>query len=252
MTAEGGRGFVYDGSGRLRELTSSTSGVLGTYHYDASGYRVKTEVAGQETYYFRDSTGQELSEFRKVVGAAVTVEPAWVKDYVYAFGKSFAIINNEVPKAPAALWVESKSATGMRIRWAATTDPDLLGYSLQRTYRRDVACTELGPVSHNIPVGVTYWDETFPTSPTSGCGEGALTETTKFTYTLQALDSASNLGDLSPLLVVRPGPRPDPVAPSNLVFRNRSHVNMSGHVDSRRRGHGQSSASHRVEGRRPA
>ena len=37
-----------------------------------------------------------------------------------------------------------------------------------------------------------------------------------------------------------------------LVFRNRSHVNISGHVDSRRRGHGQSFASYCAEGHRAA
>jgi hypothetical protein len=37
-----------------------------------------------------------------------------------------------------------------------------------------------------------------------------------------------------------------------LVFRNASHINIAGHVNSRRRDHGQPLASHRVEGRRSA
>jgi hypothetical protein len=39
---------------------------------------------------------------------------------------------------------------------------------------------------------------------------------------------------------------------SSLVFRNASHINIAGHVNSRRRDHGQPLASHRVEGRRSA
>ena len=59
---------MFDGAGRLREVMDRYKGRIGNYDYDASGYRVRVESDGNETYYLRDASGQVLSEFQRSLG----------------------------------------------------------------------------------------------------------------------------------------------------------------------------------------
>ena len=51
VISSGSRGFVFDEDNRLREVSDARLGPLGRYDYDASGYRVRSEIDGNETFY---------------------------------------------------------------------------------------------------------------------------------------------------------------------------------------------------------
>jgi YD repeat-containing protein len=108
MTGDGSKANVFDDQGRLREVMDPLSGRIGNYGYDASGYRVRTQADGVETFYVRDASGQVLSEYQRRDGT--NDAPAWNKDYVYLLGKSFALVKNQTPAA-RRIWATNVTAT---------------------------------------------------------------------------------------------------------------------------------------------
>ena len=200
----GSRGFNFDGESRLRKVTDPQDGVVGSYEYDANGYRVRSVVNGIETYFIRDAAGQVLSEFSRRVGDANV--PAWNKDYLYAFGKVLALIKNEAPDPPSELYATSVSSTGLTLHWTASPDPDILGYSLIREPLPLPPLWVDEPI--NLAAGATSYFDNFDGT--------TLNSTYLMTYTLTAMDTAGNLGR-SIQLKIRPGDSALPPAPSGLV-----------------------------------
>ena len=154
MTSEGTRGYVFDGSGRLRQVTDPDRGAIGEYDYDASGYRVRAVADEAETYYFRDASGQVLSEFQRRTDSD-SPTPGWNKDYVYALGKSFTLLKNAVPEAVATPWATNVTSTHIDLHWNASAEPDILGYVITRLFKADSGHAEVPQVSVSIPVGTT-------------------------------------------------------------------------------------------------
>lgn len=198
VTEAGGRVYGFDPAGRLERVTDESAGVLGSYAYDASGNRVSNTANGVETYFLRDSGGRVLSEFRRLVG---TIDPVgWNKDYVYAFGKAFTLIQNDIPTAPEAPWATNVTTTGLVLNWKPVNDPDLLGYGIERHWYPD-------PIAHpgldmyeeaanlTVPAGTTSYTTAYPQTP----GANTYAE-----YRVYALDTAANPSASSPVLKVRP------------------------------------------------
>ena len=200
LTSVGSRGYLFDEQNRLRSVTDTTSGVIATYDYDASGYRVRAVADGVETYYFRDEAGQVLSEFAR--SADTTEPPVWNKDYVYGLGQVLNVIKNDVPAAPGKPWAlppPDLSPTHVRLNWEAVPEPDIAGYKLWRSYK----LVDGGTFIPNQPVSignVTEYNATFTQAR----------EWMKFW--LQAVDEAGNASAESPELMLRPagGPPPTP------------------------------------------
>jgi RHS repeat-associated protein len=207
MTADGSRGLVFDAENRLREVMDPERGRIGNYDYDASGFRVRSEVDGAEIFYFRDASGQVLSEFQRPLGTGG--DPVWNKDYVYLFGKSFALVKNDVPTTPKLPWITPISSTSLTLNWAPTGDQDILGYSIERTYKKCSTCTATtGTIS--VPASPLHWTDSF-LNPSS-TGTSALLK-----YVVRAMDTAGNLSDPSPMITVYPGPSLNPPAPPSII-----------------------------------
>jgi len=102
--------FDYGSLNRVLSIEQVDDPVNGTgltevsrYQYDAGGNRiVKIDVQNEmKTYFFRDASGQELSEFRVPAQGNPTVE--WTNDYVYLAGRLFALKENLRPAKVTAL-----------------------------------------------------------------------------------------------------------------------------------------------------
>lgn len=198
LISEGGRAYTLDDQGRLRDIWDPDPGRIGDYHYDASGYRVHADAHGAEAFFLRDASGQVLSEFQRPSGSTDT--PTWNKDYVYAMGKSFALVQNDVPTAPGRPRVTSKGATQLTLDWDPVLDPDIVAYSLERRYKKTASSAEtLSYLSITAP-SHTYSD-TFASS------------TVYLKYRLIAMDSAGNFSDQGPQLSVYPNDSTPPAAP---------------------------------------
>jgi RHS repeat-associated protein len=215
MTSEGGRGFVFDPENRLREVMDPQSGRLGNYHYDGSGYRIRVEADGTETFLFRDASGQVLSEFQRPLGTTST--PVWNKDYIYAFGKSFALIKNQTPKRPLRPWAIPIPPSGdiqgsLRLKWATLNAPDILGYSLKRKWFNG---TTLQTTYPPLSAAADHWDDTYPPAPP---------DSSYLIYTLTAMDTAGNMSAEGQELVVFPYALGNPPAPTGVsgIAGNRS------------------------------
>ncbi len=201
MTATSGRNLVFDAQGRMREVVDSEDGRLGKYDYDAAGYRVRTEVGGIETFYFRDASGQVLSEFQRAVGSTST--PVWNKDYIYALGKSFALVKNQTPDAPKRPWATNVTPTSLTLNWSLVSAPDIAWYNVERRYKASASAPEVVSV-YAFSSSTQSWSDSWTT-----VADGA----TYLKYTITAIDSAYNPSAASPQLTVFPravGPPPSP------------------------------------------
>ncbi|MBZ5637412.1 MAG: RHS repeat-associated core domain-containing protein [Acidobacteriia bacterium] len=198
-------GFTYDVQNRLEAVSNTVTGTIGSYDYDADGYRVRSETDGAETFYLRDPSGQVLSEFRRTIGD--TDSPVWDKDYVYAFGKVFGLVKNEVPRTLAEPWAEQVTSTGLTLKWKAGPDPDILGYVVQAAYQQTLEY-HATTFDYEITDGSMTLTDTFPFE--------AGTET-RVTYTVMAMDTAANVSDPSPALIVHPGAANGPPTPTGLT-----------------------------------
>ena len=174
------------------------------YDYDASGYRVRVEADGNETYLFRDASGQVLSEFQRPIGSSST--PAWNKDYVYALGKSLALVRNLTPATPKRPWASDVDTSGLVLNWDPPADPDILGYDVERIFKSCGSCSEEPPSHFSVPVNEIFFGDSF-TASTGGYVK----------YRFTAMDTAGNLSDPSPQLVVYLGTVANPPAPLNVT-----------------------------------
>ncbi len=140
MTVNGEQYNVFDSSNRLVEVHDGDGNTLAEYQYDSSGYRVRSEVGGIETYFIRDASGRVLSELKNSVPgplglAAEEGSPHWDKDYIYAVGQAVSMVKNRTPGRPAAPWIASFTRDGQNtasitIRWHKSPDSDLSTYRL--------------------------------------------------------------------------------------------------------------------------
>ena len=187
MIRQGDRGHVFDAENRLREIMDPERGRIRNYSYDASGYRVRVEADGNETFYFRDASGQVLSEFQRPIGT--TGPPSWNKDYVYAFGKSVALVKNEVPETPARPTASPVLSGSLTLNWSAAIEPDILGYVVSER-----CGTSETPTTNTVQAPVTSWQDNYVTCAASLCR----------TYSMQTMDTAANLSAPGPQLMVCP------------------------------------------------
>ncbi len=203
MTIEGQRGFTINPAGQLEKVTDDNSGLVAFYYYDAQGNRVYASAKGTETFYVRDGSGRVLSEFRRPAAppgpGTPPPEPGWDKDYIYAFGKVHTLVKNNVPAAPRRPWVTGVTTSGLTLHWDPVDDPDLAGYRVYRTWNGVPPPDNEGVL---VPQGTSFQDF-FDVVPQV------------VTYAIYAEDSAANLSDPSPTLVVRPGAGTPP-APTSL------------------------------------
>jgi RHS repeat-associated protein len=198
-------GYTYDVQNRLERVSDNHDGTTASYDYDANGYRVRVEEGGTETYYYRDPSGQVLSEFRRKVGDSDAA--VWDKDYVYVFGKAFGLVKNEVPRSPGKPRAEQVTSTGLTLEWNAVPEPDILGYRVHAVYQRSQEYRATR-VDRDISGGATSMADTFPFT--------AGPEST-ISYTVTAMDTAANLSDPSSDLLVRPGSTDGPPTPTGLT-----------------------------------
>ncbi len=191
MTTAGTRGFVFDGQGRLREVMDPAKGRIGNYDYDASGYRVRAEADGVRTYFLRDASGRVLSEFQRPLGGSTL--PVWNKDYIYALGKSFALVKNQVPSAPKKPSASDVGNMSLTLNWAPVDEPDILGYNLERRWKKATGHAEI-VTNYSLEASDVSWVDNYAMASID----------TYLKYTLSAMDTAGNLSGPAPELVVYP------------------------------------------------
>jgi len=205
VTEEGERAYVFDGPGRLREVIDPEKGRIGNYDYDASGYRVRAESDGTETFYLRDASGQVLSEFQRPIGGVGP--PTWNKDYIYAFGKSWALVKNQLPSAPKRPSAGDVTTTSLTLHWDPVSDPDVAGYQLTMVRKQSTNSTEELPQTFGLSAENGY---TFNSSY-AAIGAGGYVK-----YSLMAMDTAGNFSAPGPELLVYPASAA-PGKPTNVV-----------------------------------
>jgi RHS repeat-associated protein len=184
-------GYSYDGNGNLRDgagtaydynarnqLTATgpvVSGcqmpcemdpllVRGVYQYSAAGLRVSREdrVSGWTTFYFRDLSGEVLSEYARPNAGG---EPAWSRDYVQGAGRQLAIVENGPPAASGDFLTCAQASTrdcgvavttpySVKLDWANNTESDMNGYRVYRSCDR----TRFDPASTKKPKLMTATD----------------------------------------------------------------------------------------------
>jgi hypothetical protein len=148
-----------------------------------------------------------LSEFQhKTNGAAA---PMWNKDYVYALGKTFGLVKNQIPAGPQKPWATAISSTGLTVNWNAVAESDILGYAIESRFRLDANHNEMLPTATSVPASPTHYTHTFPLTATTS---------SYVRYKIYAVDTAANVSEPSKELVVRPHAQaPPPNPPTGLV-----------------------------------
>ena len=147
-----------------------------------------------------------LSEFQRPIGS--TGDPVWNKDYIYAFGKSFALIKNKMPGAPKRPWAtpdggSSDLSTGLLLHWLPVADPDVMAYVVEKPERTTL--TGLPEPAVTVPASQLALSDTYSPSVAANC----------VTYVVRAMDDAGNVGEASPELEVCPFSEPE--TPSNVT-----------------------------------
>jgi RHS repeat-associated protein len=154
---------VWDTQNRMT-VRAGTAGDLYVSAYDAGGYRVWRQEVSQarEVFYVRDGEGRVLSEFGRP--ASGSLEPHWLKDYVYAGERLVAVVENEEPLIPAGAYSELSPAGGttVKLSWAANPEADLYGYRLYRSgteggFRTLEASATGSPVTDSMAGAGYYW-----------------------------------------------------------------------------------------------
>lgn len=183
--------YSWDLAGRLRAVhpVDGSSPPLAIYSYDGRDYRVRTGSGDEErqTVFVRDSSGRVLTEFSN---PASTQEPHWRKDYIYAFGRHIALVENIEPETPTGITSSASQAGGspqthVNLAWLPASDPDLYGYDVYRwdgvggpNYVLLTSVPQAGTSYHDedsLTAGQAYyyqllavdtgWVESTPTSP---------------------------------------------------------------------------------------
>ncbi|MFQ5705705.1 MAG: RHS repeat-associated core domain-containing protein, partial [Gemmatimonadales bacterium] len=145
-------GYVYDANGNLKNQPSVihtwdaqnrlvTAWGLGSYQeqyqYDAAGYRlsVKSQYDRRRIFYVRDAGGRVLAEYGKPDESGL--RPRWSKDYVYANGRTVALIENEAPGALSGAYSSTGQGPTVTFQWDPVADTDLFAYRLYRSALRE-------------------------------------------------------------------------------------------------------------------
>jgi YD repeat-containing protein len=106
------------------------------YAYDDRGWRTrKTDnTANRLTAYIRGQDGLTLTEYAAPSGTFLS--PHWKKDYVYAFGRHIAAIENTEPEVPAGVTSEASdpgTPALVSLAWTPVPAADIYGYVVLRT-----------------------------------------------------------------------------------------------------------------------
>ena len=71
--------------------------------------------------------------------------PTWNKDYIYALGKSWALVRNELPSTPKRPSASEVTTTSLTLHWDPVPDPDIAGYKLTMVRKQSTNSTEDPP-----------------------------------------------------------------------------------------------------------
>ena len=58
-----GRTFLYDGESKQKQVKNSSNQVIGTYHYDGDGKRIKKVTASKTEIFVYDAAGMLVAEY---------------------------------------------------------------------------------------------------------------------------------------------------------------------------------------------
>ena len=193
--------YGYDNAGRLSQIQYLGNSV-GRYGYDATGKRVyRREDHGKEIFYFRDGSGNLLSQFTRPTGSTGT--PQWDRDFVYLDALRVAMIANPQP-AGTAWKVTSSGGSGISLGWYQSTDTDAYGYLVLRQGPGETEFTPLFATGLAISTtAISYVDTTAISGQT-------------YQYKMLTVDTAGNQGPASIVRTITRGDTTSPPSCSSL------------------------------------
>lgn len=221
-----GRGFDYDALSRLTAVGGvDGNGQLmasGVYRYSGAGLRSSKEdrTTGWTTFYFRDVSGEVLSEYSRPSAGGV---PAWSRDYIYGAGRHLAVVENGPPTSPGGFATcaqadgrscnQPAGTNAVTLDWTGNPETDIYGYRVYRASNPDQfdPASGLAPPTRLHPGEITasfFADLSAKTC--AGLGQEYCW------YAVTGVDRSGKEGPFSPPLAVQYGDTSAPGAPRQL------------------------------------
>ena len=208
--------FVFGPDNRMHEAWTrvvpgqwDTTMVLdGRYWYDASGYRVRTVIGQQETFYVRDAGGQLLSEFSRPIQDSDA--PDWSRDYIYGLGQTLSMVANSEPAIPDNFRTTGAHTSAIDLAWDLVDDDDVTGYVVVR--ETNAQSSGGGGFGGGGSFGGVHQVDATTSSVIDDISDLIVDNTTWFRYTVRSFDGAGLMSRRStPLRVRFDGPPQTPI-----------------------------------------